>query len=449
MSLRVALLAFALAFLGSLTAPPARSQGAAPDSLGAFFKGLSDSTDASYGAQSIAIDTTGLDSLAANALMSPPRIKKGRGRLTLAPLLGYHRAESVIAGLTSRIGTPARGWLSMSGTYGFGNHEGRYAFGYRRTLVYHGLRRTRALADPGRILDGATRLDAEIEYARSSLAFMPEHAGHRLWNIEPVLSGKGSASLYEQRGATGSLTLWTGDWRFIAGARHAIEESMPVVTDWTLFNTSDAAPPNTQARGDEYTEPFGSIGFRRGDWEFAGLIDARGGGADRWRLRGVLAKSLRLGTSLKFNAQFEGGATAANAPRQRRFEIGGDRAVPSLPLGTGGTDHLLLGKFEFVEAHDVLRAIGIGHPDWLVLQPMATFQTGVVWDDPAQRDVVFSKPPSNAWRSSMGAGFAMRVGAPEPDVLFRFYLGWPVGPEAGTPEVRASMSSTFDLIGRL
>jgi len=426
-----------------------RAQGAEPDSLGDFFKGLSDSTDASYGTQSVVFDTTGLDSLAAGALLHPPKIKRRGGSLLLAPLLGYHRAEGTIVGLSSRVGTPAKGWLSMSGTYSFGNQQARYAFGYRNTLLYHGLRRTSALALPGRILDGATRLDAEISYARSSLAFMPEHAGHRLWNIEPVLSGRGSASLYEQRGIAGSLTLWTGDWRFVGGARHVNEDPMYVVTDWTLFHSADAAPPNTQAKDEEFTEPFGSLGFRRGDWELAGLIDARGGGADRWRLRGVLAKALRFGPSLKFNTQIEAGATAANAPRQRRFEIGGDRAIPSVPLGTGGTDHLLVGKFEFIEAHDVLRAIGIGHPDWLVLQPMATFQTGVVWDDPAARDVVFSMPPSAAWRSSAGIGLAMRLGVPDPDTMMRFYVGLPVGPDAGKTQMRASLSTTFDLLGPL
>jgi len=427
----------------------AHAQAPAPtDSLGAFFKGLSDSTDASYGEQSVVFDTTGLDSLAASALANPPHIKKRGGALLLAPLLGYHRAEGTIVGLASRVGAPSAGWLSMSGTYSFGNQGGRYSFGYRRTLLYHGLMRGRALADAGRILDGATRLDLDLGYARSSLPFMPEHAGMRLWNIEPVLTGKGSASLYEQRGATGSLTFWTGDWRLLAGVRHEIEQPMSVVSDWTLLHAGDV-PPNTTAQYDEYTEPFGSIGFWRGDWELAGLIDAHGGGADRWRLRGVLAKAFRLGPSVKFRMQFEGGATAAHAPRQRRFEIGGDRAVASVPLGTGGTDHLLLGKFEFIESHDVLKAIGIGHPDWLVLQPMATFQTGVVWDDPAGRDVVFSKPPPEPWRSSLGAGLALRLGVPDPDVMLRLYVGWPVGPEGGSTEFRSSVSKRFDLLGRL
>jgi hypothetical protein len=432
-----------------MSARAVHAQDVPPDSLGAFFKGLSDSTDTSYGEQSVVFDTTGLDSLAAGALARPPRIKKKSGNLQLAPLLGFHRAEGTIVGLTSRVGTPAGGWLSMGGTYSFGNQQARYAFGYRRTLLYHGLRRARALAEPGRILDGATRLDAEIEYARSSLAFMPEHAGHRLWNIEPVLSGKGSASLYERRGTTGSLTLWTGDWRFVAGARHVNEKPMYVVTDWTLFNGPHAAPPNTEARDEEFTEPFGSLGFRRADWDLAGLVDARGGGADRWRLRGVLGKSIRFGPRLKLGVQVEGGATAANAPRQRRFEMGGDRAIPSVPLGTGGTDHLLIGKFEFIEAHDVLRAIGIGHPDWLVLQPLASFQSGVVWDDPAGRDVVFSKPPSAAWRSSAGVGLALRLGVPDPDTMMRFYLGLPVGPDAGVTQLRVSLSTTFDLLGPL
>ena len=371
-------LLLALAVVSMAAPSQAFAEDAAPDSLGAYFKSLSDSTDASYGAQSVTFDTTGLDSLALGALDRPPRIERRRRGLAITPLLGFHRAEGWIVGAGWGLGSRGAGWLDASGTYGFANREGRYAAGYRRTLFYHGPRSSRVLAEPGRIVDQATRLDVELRYARASLSFMPEHASARLFNLSAILTGKDSPSLYEQRGATGALTLWTGDWRLGVGVRHAREEAMFLETNWVLVGNRSAVPPNMPARTDEYTEPFGDIGFYRSDWELGALVEGRGGGSDRWRMRGVLAKALRLGGLVKAYAQIEGGAAAANAPPQRRFELGGTRAVPTLPVGVGGTDHLLLGKIEFIEAHDLLRVVGLPHPDWLVLQPLVLFHGGAV-----------------------------------------------------------------------
>ncbi len=447
---RLLLVVLAAALATSLlVANPARAQGPAPDSLGAFFQGLADSTDASYGTQSVTFDTTGLDSLASGALTRPPRIHRRGGGLGLSPLLGYHRAEGAIVGMSGRVGSRAAGWLSLAGTYGFGNRQGRYAFGYRRTLLYRGARRGRLLAEPGRIVEGATRIDLDLGYARSSQPFLPEHATPRLGNFDALFSGKSSSSLYEQRGASGGLTFWTGDWRLVAGVRHWLDQPMPLVTRYTLLADREGVPVNRLALDDEYTEPFGSLGFWRGDWELGALLEARGGGADRWRMRGALGKALRLGSSIKAYAQFEAGATAANAPLQRRFGLGGPRAVPSLPIETGATDHLLLGRVELIEAHDVLEAVGLPHPDWLVLQPLVLFHAGAAWDDAGGRDIVFAGPPSNAWRGSAGAGLALKLGVPDPETLARIYVAWPVGPDAGKTTFRFTLGTTFELLGRL
>jgi hypothetical protein len=222
---------------------------------------------------------------------------------------------------------------------------------------------------------------------------------------------------------------------------------MPTVNDWTLLTRDEDGPPNRLATRDRYTEPFGSLAYQRTDWEFGALLEGRGGGEDRWRLRGVLAKGLRLGSSIKAFAQVEGGAAASSAPRQRRFELGGSRAVPTLPIGTGGTDHLLLGKVEFVESHDVLKSVGLPHPDWLVLQPMLFAQGGALWND--GRSVVFAGPTKNAWVGTAGAGLVYRLGIPEPDVLARVYVAWPIGPNSGDTTVRFTLGTTFDLLGRL
>jgi hypothetical protein len=240
------------------------------------------------------------------------------------------------------------------------------------------------------------------------------------------------------------LTLWTGDWKLEGGYRDAKEENMPLVNDWTLFTRAENVPANLPGAAQDYSEPFGSIGWMRNDLELGALAEYEGSG-DRWRARGVLAKALNLGKPLKAYAQFEYGATATDAPLQRRFWIGGPRAVPTLVMDSGGGDHLMLARLEFIEAHDVLEMTGIPHPDWLVLQPLFGARAGATWD----RDAVFAKPPSQAWAGSAYAGLAYRLGIPEADVFLRMFVAFPVGPNAGQTTFRVALRAPFDLLGRL
>jgi hypothetical protein len=417
------------------------------DSLDSFFKGLADSTDVSYGTQSVTFDTTGLDTLALNALLRPPVIARRTSSTAFYPLLGFHRAEGWIVGAGARVGSRTAGWFEPSGTYSFSNEQARYSFGWRRTLMYHGPSLRRTLVDRGRIFPGTTRLDLELKYARESLPFAPEHATPRIGNPDAFLTGNTSSSLYSRRGFEADLTLWTGDWRFEGGFRDAKEDRMPLVNNFTIFTRGENVPANVQAGTDDYNEPFGSIGWLRTDLEAGALAEVRGGGDERWRARGVLAKALRFGSPLKAYAQVEYGAAAANAPLQRRFWIGGPRAVPTLVMDAGGTDHMLLGKLEFIEAHDVLKATGLPHPDWLVLQPLFGVRGAAAWD--RGENVLFATPPSEAWAGSAYAGLAYRVGIPEPDVFLRMFVAFPIGPNAGQTTFRVMLRAPFDLLGRL
>lgn len=440
------------------TGPRANAQGAPPaprpaggDSLSSFLKGLADSTDATYGAQSVDFDTTGLDSIAAWALDRPEgaAVRRSRSSFSLFPVLRYHRAEGPVLGGGFIAGSPKAGVLEMRGSYGFDNKGGRYVFDYRRTLWRPGRRLTQAQNLLGGRIGFGTRLDMELRYARETVGFMPEHADPDLGAIGAFMSGTHAQSVYETRGFLGTLTLWAGDWRLRAGYHDGKDRTMPLETRWSLFGAEDRVPPNTAARDESYQEPFGGIAFRRTDWEFAATLDGRAGGSDRWRLRGVVGKAFRLGSTIKAVTQVEAGATAANAPRQRRFELGGAKLVPSLPYGVGGTDHLLAGKLELVGSQNIVRALGIQRPDWLILQPVVFADMAADWDDPGGRDVVFSKPPSQAWRGAAGLGLAMRVGFPEPDVFWRMRLAWPIGPDSGEIELNFTLGRSFDLVGPL
>jgi len=433
-----------LVFVLLVCAAPAFAQ-APEDSLGNYFKGLADSTDTSYGTQSVTFDTTGLDTLALNALTRPPAIPRRAPGPALYPLFGFHRAEGWILGAGARVGSRQAGWFEPSGTYSFSNEEARYSFGYRRTLLYSGPQLRRTLVERGRIIPGTTRLDMELRYARESLPFAPEHATPRIGNPDAFLTGNTSSSLYERRGFEGSLTLWTGDWRFEGGYRDAKEQNMPLVNDWTLFTHAENVPANLPASAEDYREGFGSVGWWRTDWEMGALAEYEGSG-DRRRARGVLAKAIRLGEPLKAYAQFEYGAAPAAAPLQRRFWIGGPRAVPTLVMDSGGGDHMMLARLEFIEAHDVLAMVGLPHPDWLVLQPLFGARAGATWN---AGDDTFASPPSQAWAGSAYAGLAYRLGIPEPDVFLRMFVAFPVGPNAGQTTFRVALRAPFDLLGRL
>lgn len=430
---------------------PAAAQAPTPapaDSFSRFLEELTDSTAARFGS-SADFDTLGLDSLAANALTDPPELPGPRSRASTWPIVGFHRALGATVGAGHRRGSPGFGVLDLRGSYATGAKLGRYAFAWRRTLWAPGpaVSPLRAMR-PGRIGE-RTRLEFDLRYARENLAFMPEHADPDFGAFGALFTGSGAQSIHESRGGSAGLTLWSGDWRLAAGVRIARDKSLPVVTRFSLLGEEADVPENTAALSEKFSEPYGGGAFFRPDWELGAMLDARGGGGNRWRLRAAVGKAVRLGAHLKWTMQAEAGAAAARAPRQRRFELGGSLAVPTLDHGVGGGDHLLFGRGELVASPDVLKALGLPHPAWLVLQPSLFIDGGHVWDDSAGRDVVFSRPPAAGWRGAAGGGFSWRLGIPEPDVTMRLWMAWPIGPEAGTPRFNVSMGRAFDLLGRL
>lgn len=442
-------LALVLALLA--VAGPAAAQAPTPapsDSIFKLLRALSDSTDADFGAATVEFDTTGLDTLVASALTRPATPPPARHVRSLYPVLNYNRTSGAIVGAGYHVGSQPTGFLDLQGSYATSAKLGRYAFAYRKTL--------RAPAGPipalqamaaGRI-GRRERLDLELRYAREMLPMMPEHADPDAGGVGTLMTGTNAQSVFERRGFSGALALWKGDWLVRAGVTHAQEKALPIATTYSFFGDEADVPENTAADADDFTEPFAQVGFLRRDWDFAGIVAAHGTG-DRRRLRGAVGKAWRLGSSFKLGTEFEAGATAAAAPRQRRFEIGGAKAVPSLPYGEGGTDHLMVAHFELTGAQDVLQALRFPHPQWLVLYPSVFMDYGSTWDDPAGRDVVFSKPPGQNWRGAAGGGFSWRLGIPEPDVTMRMWMAWPVGPRGGDPQFNFTVGRTFELVGRL
>lgn len=436
--------ALALALAAALAAAPAAAQTAA-DSLGLFLQDLADSTDLYFGDSSVAFDTTGLDSLL-GVRWNQARARGGRLSLRWVPVPLYHRATGVRLGAIAEFIGPFPGVLRLGAEYGFSDEGGRYEVGWRGTLWRSPRARWRVdrFTRP-RIGDGP-RLDLEVRYARATLPFMPEHAGRDYGGFQAFFFGTDEQDVYERRGGEAAATGWAGDWRLSLGVRHAAERAMPLATDWSLFGSPEDVVPVEPAREETYTEPFGGVAFSRPAWNMMGMLDARGGGAERWRLRAALGKGFDLPSDARLVLQGEAGAAPADAPRQRRFELGGSRAVPSLQYGYGGGDHLLLAGVALISGRDFLRGLGLRPPDYLVLQPEIYAQAGAVWDDPGGRDVVFSMPPGAAWQGTAGFALLYRLGFPDPDNYFKLVFGWPVGSDAGTFTVNLAFRTAFDLL---
>jgi len=443
-ALAVALLLAAAAGPAGAQAPPAPAAATA-DSLGLFLQDLADSTDRYFGEPSVAFDTTGLDSLL-GVRWSQVRARHGRLGLRGLPILLYHRATGVRLGAIGEVIGPFPGVLRLGAEYGFSNEGGRYQVGWRGTLWRSPRARWRYdRFARARIGDGP-RVDLEVRYARETLPFMPEHAGRDYGGFQAFLAGTDEQDVYERRGGEAEVTGWAGDWRLALGVRRASERAMPLATDWSLLGKPEDVVPVDPAREETYTEPFGGVAFSRPDWDLMGMLDARGGGAERWRLRAALGKGFDLPGDLRTVFQGEAGAAPADAPRQRRFELGGARAVPSLQYGYGGGDHLLLASVALISGRDLLRRVGLRPPDFLVLQPEIYAQAAAVWDDPARRDVVFATPPGAAWQGTAGFALLYPLGFPDPGNYFKLVFGWPVGSDAGSFTVNLSFRTAFDLL---
>jgi hypothetical protein len=429
-----------------LAAAPASAQAPA-DSLDDFLRELADSSDAYFGRASTAIDTTGLDSLAAWAKAHPdslPSPRRRQPRPSIGPRVRYHRAEGVVLGAEAHVPGIGDSELRAGGEYGFSNQHGRYEFSSRRTLLSWGEPITRSGAYGRTQTALANRIASFGRYARSTEYFMPEHATPLVSTAGAFFGGIDRQSVFERRGFEAGLQLVGLDGSAGAVWRHARERAMPKRTDWSVWGAEPEVPLVTLADTVEYDEAVLDARWRRRTWDLEVEAEARLGAPSGRRLRLALAKGWRLGPWIKAHTQVEGGAADAQSSPQRRFELGGPLAVPSLGFGDAHGDHLLLGKLEMFYAGDLLAPLPV--PEWLRLDGGVFVHGGAAWDDPAARDVVFSKPPSAAWRGSGGITLTYRPGIPDVATLWRLQYAWPIGPHSGEARFSVSFETAFDLL---
>ncbi len=407
------------------------------DALQQFLRGMSDSTNVYFGPTSVAFDTTGIDSLL--RVGGDPKLGKRsafKQGLSFLPISTFHRAEGHSLGLAATLGRRQLGQLSLRGSYGLANEEGRYRFGWKRDLW-----RRSMTGDP----EATTRVILSLGYARETLPFAPEHAQPFSSSFGAFATGRDRQSVYESRGFTGELALQTLGFAVGAGYHGARDQSMPRATRATLWGRDRSVPEVTRAREESYDEATGFLRYRGKGGLYRAGVFGRFADRDRWRVRAAAAQKLLLGGGFDAHFQAEGGLAARGIPPQLRFELGGPLAVPSLGFGDEAGDRLLLGKCELVHGVDLMRALHLPHPAYFVVHPAIFVQAGSTWrrgEGPGE----WSSPPRESWRGAAGISLVHLPGIPSPANLVRMQMAWPIGRESGCARFSLAVSRWFDVI---
>jgi len=400
----------AAAALALLLAVSARAQSPA-DPLAPFLRGLSDSTDACFGREAVAFDTTGVDSLIRAGGASPGMEGRKGPSMDFAPGASFHRATGISLSVGARLQLSRGSALAASGGYGFADRRGRYRLAVERVLWAGG---------PG---DQAHRLRLIADYARETRFFAPEHVS-RLESVPAALfTGADRQSVYESRG--GGLRLrWDG-------------ESGGATLGWRSARDQAARAGGTRQLLAQVRRrlPFGTRLAAGGVFS----------NPDRWR--GLLSAAHRLARGpLALDLQGEAGLAAHNGPAQDGFQLGGPLAVPSLGFGEETGNQLLLAKGELLHAVDVLHLLHLPHPGYLLFHPALFAQGAAAWAGDGSFD---RAPPGHAWRGSAGFSLVHLPGIPSEETCLRLQLAWPLGRAGGATRFSISISPWHDLVPEL
>jgi hypothetical protein len=410
---------------------PASAQGR-EDPLTPFLRGMADSTDAFFGRTAVAFDTTGIDSLirvrSAEKPTGPARVGAS---IRWFPNSGYHRAtgSSVGAGAVLSLGDRVR--VETRGSYGIADQQGRY-----RAALAGAVLRPQDEQDGGRLwLVGS--------YARETLSFAPEHAKAFESSVVALTTGRDRQSVFERHAAEVALRWEGGSTLGEAGWRTARDRSMATVTRFSWWGTDRDVAPVAPARGGAYHEGFVEVAHATPGSSHLGA-EARYASRQRWRAR--VAGAHRLGIAgFEVNVQAEAGLAARRGPAQDRFELGGPVAIPWLRRGEETGNRLGLGKVELIRAVDLLRALRVPHPSFLVLHPALFLQGGAVWTD---RDGSWDRAPRGSERGAAGFELIHLPGIPNAATFVRLQMVWPLGRHSGVPRVSMALGRWHDLAPR-
>lgn len=417
------------------------------DSLLQFLRRMADTTDVFFGEATARFDTTGLDSIArAGGIDESDRGSRRRpGTLSLAvtrPVARFNRAVGPVLGFGLAQRSYALGSLEAHGAYGFASKEARYAFLWKRMLWADGS--SFRDAERRRRWQRGRALELEAGYWRETVAFAAEHGQTFAGSLTALFTGGDRQDLYERRGPSVELRLGSPTWSVGAGWRHAKDQAMRRETRFSLIGPDRRVASVTPAPPGDTNEWFGGAWWERAASLAAVAATLHAWDDDSWRARALVAKGQRLGRDYLARLQVEAGSASAGIVPQRRFELGGPLAVPTLRNGDAAGNHLLLAKLELASGNPAFANLGLPLPDFLYLEPALFAQSGAAWTEP--EDALIASPPDAAWRSCAGFALHYRPGMPTEDSTWRFQVAWPLGPGIGATRFSLAIGRGFDLI---
>ncbi len=453
-SLGIALALFTLMTSAAWAAPKVHTGADEPapsDSLmQSYMRGLSDSTDAWYGATVAPLDTTGLDSALTAGLAAGPnagahgsnrRNARPATRVSFSPALGFNRADGGQLGVGSTLALPRGARLAGRAQYTTGTHD---------LLGDVTLKRSWRLPGVG------ARTEWSAAAGRWSEPFDRDHYDPTLTTLMALVSGSDRHQYLRRDGFRTRLAVVGERAEGAIEWRDHLESALPYTTRWTLFGGSPELTSNAPAQRGRVRELGLSLlgtlpGTRfRSSARYATSGAATGSDLTYRRLRLASGGDVSLGRHAALVTQAVYGRLRGEAVPQDAFFLGGVHSVRTLERNEFTGSGQLFARADLVLVDDLPTLLHIPHPAWLPLQGSVFASSGALWGTSADGtravETVRDLPRADEWRSEAGFGLAWRPGIPDPALLFRFEYAVPIGPDTREPSFKLAVQGYLDLL---
>lgn len=427
-------------------APPARAQDAPADSaMRAYFRAISDSTDAYFGLSAQPADTAGLDSALDAGLAEPAGSERRRraARLSFAPAFAFNRALGAVYGGSASLGL-GRGPGRLTGQLQWANGPDDWYGGGELVL---------GRARPGRDesatfrVSGGRRFEAlNRDFYNGGFATL--HA--LFWGSDrhSYLRRDGVRAEIARRGAAGWASL---------GYRWELESPLATTTGWTLTGSGLEVGPNVPAAFGRASElrlsagaklPWAPFSAEAAMWNAGGAL---GGDLGYHRYRAAVGGGLPLGRHFALAPQFEYARLVGGAMPQELLYLGGPYSLLTVDSQSLAGTGRAVGRLEVLLQDDVLSALGLRKNPAFPLQAGAYATTGARWGyDPATgaaRVTARDWPGAEQWLPEAGVALMYRPGLPDPETWLRVDYAWPLGPGNRDATLYVSWKRTLHLLG--
>ena len=417
-----------LCALPAAAQPFARAAGESPDStFDAYMRGLSDSTDAWFGATATPVDTAGLDSaLAAGLALPPGRQGRRSGQrgfpIELSPAPGYNRVDAFQLGASAAMGRWIPGAINGRAQYTTGTQDVIGDFGWEGG--FRTSRRSRATmrAHAGRWTDVADRDSYDpVVTTLASLTF------------------GGDRHQYLRRDGWRASARWVHDrvWGAVSW-RDQLESPVPMTTDWALIGDQELDTNFTAAYGrvrelglsGELPVPGTRFRVQAGHWISAPEI---GSAFDYRRSLVATGGDISVGRHFALVPQASYGRLHGAVLPQNPFFFGGAPNVRTLDRNEWSGAGRVFGRLDLMLVDELNQLLHLPLPAWMPLQLGSFIASGAAWGrDPVTNQARLTKrdwPSSSEWLSETGVTLAWRMGIPEPTSSMRFEYTFPIGPD--------------------